>query len=80
METGEERTGTNCDSRRGRGARAAVTEMRTSEEFGRDLFVYFYPRKARVKCHKFPKRKQIKQLPQIVDFCRREEKHEQDAA
>mgnify|MGYP000476129598 CR=1 FL=1 len=45
METGEERTGTNCDSRRGRGARAAVTEMRTSEEFGRDLFVWLPPKR-----------------------------------
>jgi len=63
METGEERTGTNCDSRRGRGARATVTEMRTSEEFGRDLFVYVCPRKAQGKCHKLLERKQIEQLP-----------------
>jgi len=49
METGEERTGTNCDSQRSRGARAAVTEIRTSDEFGGDLFVYFYPRRSTSK-------------------------------
>ena len=35
METRKERTGTNCDSRRCRGARAAVTEIehrKSSEE------------------------------------------------
>jgi len=49
METGEERTGTNSDSRRGIGARATVTEIKTSEEFGGDLFVYVYPRKGTSK-------------------------------
>jgi len=66
-----ERTGTNCDSRRGRGARAGATEKRrnpkSSERIGKDRW---YPRKAQARCHKFPKRKQFKQVQRIVDFRR----------
>ena len=41
----EKRTGTKCDSRRGRGARAAATEKRKSEEFGRDRKRSLVPQK-----------------------------------
>jgi len=42
----EERTGTKCDSQRGRGARAfRGNGNEKSVEFGGDLFAYLYPRK-----------------------------------
>jgi len=62
-ESEKKRTGTKCDSQRGRGARAVRGNgNEKSVEFGGDLFAYLYPRKHEESAINFPERKQNKQF------------------